>query len=57
MGSIWEESYFALDKAIKSADKIWKNMTDYDKHTSALYIIKADDPDDVEGEIIKTYEV
>lgn len=55
MGSIWEDIYTDKQQAIKAADAEYNSLSEYDKSNRAFYILETDDPDDLDGYIVKTY--
>lgn len=57
MGSIWEDIYTDKDKALKAATAEWNALSDHDKRNRTFYVLAVDDPDDIDGDIIKTYEL
>lgn len=57
MGDIWEDIYTDKDKAIKEANNEWLALSDYDKRNRSFYVLEVDDPDDIDGDIIKNYEL
>ena len=56
MGSIWEDTYTDKEEALKEARTEWAALSDYDKRNRAFYVLEAEDPESLDGDIIETFE-
>lgn len=54
---VWSETYTTREKATEAARATWDALTDHDKkRRGAFYILETDDPDGIEGNIIKSFK-
>lgn len=56
-GTIWNEAHETEAEAIAAAVAEWQALTQADRdRREAYYIIVADDPDELDGDIIKVFK-